>query len=285
MPIKPNSGESKDDFMSRCKKEKMDAGHSATESQDMCEMIWDEHKTDKTMKTVNLSTAFVRTIPANVDESRMVEFVISDSTRDRHKTKLNSKGWQLDNYLRNPIVGYNHNVYGGSFFANNSPDNVIGKSSVSIENDMLIGQVVFEPHSINPLAEKIFQKVKFGTLRAASVGFIEIGKGKFGEGDEERGGKNETYYFEGQELLEWSIVNIPSNPSATKRNSYKEPTIETILNEFSRLSKEFNPDELKAVSIIDLLRSMEGIIELKLTKKAEPLLLRAAEAKLRAISK
>ena len=82
------------------------------------------------MNIRNIS-AFIREIPANADETRTVEFVISDSTRDRHNTVLNQNGWRLDNYMRNPIVGYNHNVYGG-FFSYPSPDNVIGKSTLSL---------------------------------------------------------------------------------------------------------------------------------------------------------
>ena len=230
--------------------------------------------------------AFVRDIPANVDETRTMEFIISDSTKDRHGTVLNMKGWSMDNYLKNPIVGYNHNVYGGGFFQQASPDNIIGKSLVFLENDKLIGRVTFEPQSVNPLAEKIFQKVKFGTLRAASVGFSEVGEGRYGEGEEKRGGKNETYYFSGQELFEWSIVNIPSNPAAVKRDTYKEPTMADILSRFSELSKEYDEEKLRELSVIDLLKSMEGIIELSLPKRkqAERSLLIAAEKRLRILS-
>ena len=116
------------------------------------------------------------------------------------------------------------------------------------------------------MAEKIFKKIKFGSLRAASVIFSEKGEGNFGKEDEAKGGKNETYYFAGQELLEWSIVNIPSNPSATKRNGYKEPTISDIIGELKRMEKIYDNKEILNLSIIDLLKSMEGIKELSLTK-------------------
>jgi len=229
-----------------------------------------------------VSAAFVRAIPEDIDTTRKVEFVISDATRDRHNTVLNQDGWHLDNYLKNPIVGYNHNVYGGGFFAQASPDNIIGSSSVRLEDKKLIGSVVFEPAHVNPLAEKIFQKVKIGTLRAASVGFSEVGEGRFGEGAEARGAENETYYFAGQELLEWSIVNIPSNPSATKRGDYKAPTIEDILNEYNRLSKDFSAEELARVDIVQLLKAMEGMESLNLTPRVkEKVLLKAAEARLK----
>jgi len=208
------------------------------------------------------TSAFIRSIK---DEDRTAEFIISDTTRDRHRTVVNTDGWKLDNYMRNPIVGYNHNVYGGGMFTVGSPDDIIGKSEVYKEGNKLIGRVTFEPADINPVAEKIFQKVKFGTLRAASVGFSEIGEGKYGEGDQARGAENETYYFGGQELVEWSIVNIPSNPSATKRSDYKEPTIEDIVFQIKQMELKFNNEELYKLSIIDLLKSMEGIKELSLS--------------------
>lgn len=154
---------------------------------------------------------------AKVEEDRTVEFIISSADKDRHGTVLNMKGWNLENFNANPIVGYQHNVYGDNMCVPDNPDNVLGPGRAFLEGDKLIGAVTFETKDINPLAEKIFRKVLNGTLRATSVGFMEIGEGRYGEGDEQRGAKNETYYFDGQELLEFSIVNIPSNAKAVGR--------------------------------------------------------------------
>jgi hypothetical protein len=155
---------------------------------------------------------------AKAEETRTVEFIISSADKDRHRTILNMKGWNLDNFNANPIVGYQHNVYGDNMCTGPNPDDVLGPGRAFLEGDLLIGAVTFETKDINPLAEKIFRKVMNGTLRATSVGFLEVGKGKFGEGDERQGGKDETYYFAGQELLEFSIVNIPSNAKAVGRS-------------------------------------------------------------------
>jgi len=48
-----------------------------------------------------------------------------------------------------------------------------------------------------------------------SVGFRATKKGHMG--DEERGEDPKVYYYAGQELLEVSVVNIPSNANALKR--------------------------------------------------------------------
>ena len=237
------------------------------------------------MKTVRTIPGYVREIPANVDESRIIEFTITNSTRDRHKSVVNSDKWEMTNFLANPIVGYQHNVY-GSFFSKPDPDLIIGKSvNLRKEGNDWISGVHFEPGKMNKLADKIFNKVKFGTLRAASVGFMEIGDGNYGDGEEREGGKSETYYFAGQELLEFSIVNIPSNPTATKRDGYKEPTVADILNKYSELSKEFSEEELRKTGIIEFLKSIEGITELNLTRKPELKLLNLAEKRLRIIQK
>ena len=151
-------------------------------------------------------------------EGRKMTFVASDGTRDSAGTVLNPKGWDLKRYNSNGVVGYQHKVYCGWADTDN-PDNVIGKGHAYIEGDKLMVDVEFEPEGMNELADKVYKKLEFGTLKAVSVGFRPLGKGEFGRGDEALGEKNETYYFKGQELLEVSVVNIPANPNALKRSA------------------------------------------------------------------
>ena len=155
---------------------------------------------------------------AEAGEGRKMTFVASDGTRDSAGTVLNPKGWDLKRYNSNGVVGYQHKVYGGWDDTDN-PDNVIGKGHAYIEGDKLMVDVEFEPEGMNELADKVYKKLEFGTLKAVSVGFRPLGKGYWGKGDEALGEKNETYYYAGQELLEVSIVNIPANPNALKRSA------------------------------------------------------------------
>ena len=150
------------------------------------------------------------------EEGRKLTFVASDGTRDSAGTVLNVDGWDLQRFNKNGIIGYQHKVY-GSWSDTENPDNVIGKGRAYVEDKKLMVEVEFEPAEINELAEKIYRKLLFGSLKAVSVGFVPIGEGHFGEGDEAFRKENETYYFEGQELLEVSVVNIPSNPNAVKK--------------------------------------------------------------------
>ena len=163
-----------------------------------------------------------RAFAEDIEDTRTVRFIISTDGKDRHGTKLNMKGWSLDNFNRNPIVGYQHNVYGDNMCVPPNPDDVLGPARAWVESangrDVLMGEVTFEKAEINPQAEKVFRKVLNGTLRATSVGFLEIGKGK-DVVEKDASGKviGKTYEFEGQELIEFSIVNIPSNPEATRK--------------------------------------------------------------------
>lgn len=213
------------------------------------------------------TSALVREIPKDVDDTRTIDFIISDSTKDRHSTVVNQTGWRLENYLRNPVVGYQHNIYGAGMCVDPNPDMVIGKAmNVRIEGGKLMASVAFEPAEINPLAEKVFQKLKFGSLKAVSVGFIEIGEGKFGEGLEAKGAPNETYYFEGQELLEFSVVNIPSNPAAVARSPFKVPTIAECLDAYNNYLKDYPEEDLRKLDVVTFFKSVQGIEPLTLKK-------------------
>ena len=157
-------------------------------------------------------------------DERRVTFVASDATRDSAGTVLNQEGWDLTRFNRNGVIGYQHKVYGGWSDTDN-PDNVIGKGRAYVEGGRLMVDVDFEPKEINELAEKVYQKILFGSLKAVSVGFLPVGDGHWGEGEESRKGATPTWYYDGQELLEVSVVNIPANANALKRSMEEEEAV------------------------------------------------------------
>lgn len=136
-------------------------------------------------------------------EDRTMEFVISDGTEDAHRSILSPGGWDLKRFEKNGIFGFQHNVHDST-----DPDFILGSATAYMEGDKLIGVANFETEDVNPLAEKIYRKVKAGTLKAVSVGFIP--KKSHREGD--------VLVYDEMELIEFSIVNIPSNPNAVKRS-------------------------------------------------------------------
>ena len=120
---------------------------------------------------------------------RRMTFVASDATRDSYGTVLLPDGWELDRFNKNPIIGYMHDVHYAS-----DPDAVIGKGRAYVEDDRLMVDVEFEPEGMNEKADKVWKKLEFGTLNAVSVGFAAL-EGRWGEGEEGPGKKNETYYY------------------------------------------------------------------------------------------
>jgi 5'(3')-deoxyribonucleotidase len=193
-------------------------------------------------------------------DTRTVEFIISSAAKDRYDSVVNMDGWVLDNFNKNPIVGYQHNVYGGNMCTPDDPDDVIGVGKAFIEEKKLIGSVTFESADINPKAEKIFKKVLAGTLRATSVGFMEIGEGEWIKKTDDKGNViDRTYYFKGQELLEFSIVNIPANPEAVGRS------LEVQQDWAMQFIQRFMPEtmsmaELKEMKVRDVLDLVNGKI-------------------------
>lgn len=161
----------------------------------------------------------VRGLSEDVEETRTVTFVASTSSVDRHGTVVNQKNWNIEKFNANPIVGYQHHVYGGE---DPNPDDQLGTAKAYFEtvkrgektDQQLMVDITFEPKDINEKADKIFRKIQHGSLKAVSVGFIPLANEKGSMGESRDG----AFHYFGQELLEISVVNIPSNPEALKRS-------------------------------------------------------------------
>lgn len=192
-------------------------------------------------------------------DSRKVIFTASTDAKDRHGTILNQNNWQLDNFNRNGIIGYNHEVY-GSMFGGSNPDDIIGTGRAWTENGELLVEVDFEPADINEKAEKIFRKVQHGSLKAVSVGFAPVGEGH--QGRKADGEDTSAYYFEGQELVELSIVNVPSNPEAVKR-SLDESAINYIIENIELLGED------NRGKIADKLNELRAVADAEAEAKAK----------------
>lgn len=196
----------------------------------------------------------VRAIPENVEETRTIRFLASDDTRDRHGTVINMDNWDLDGFRGNPIIGWQHNIYGDNMCSDPDPDQIIGKGILLMEDKQLFVDIVFEDKENNPLAEKVFRKVVAGILNAVSIGFIEIGNGRT-ETNEENG--IETYYFSGQELLEISVVSIPSNKNAL-RKSLRGQTASALEYIYRELGGKFRFSEIESMKVRDVMDMIEG---------------------------
>jgi len=116
------------------------------------------------------------------------EVVASTQGEDRAGEVILVKGWDTENYLKNPIILYAHDY-------SSLP---VGAATEVVKNeDQLIVKGVF---ANTPEGQKVRQLYDDGILRTVSVGFIPM----------ERDGNVITK----AELLELSFVPVPCNPEA-----------------------------------------------------------------------
>src|SRR3990172_7043511 len=131
------------------------------------------------------------------DPSRTIRFIISSSSEDRDKDVVAVAGWNLDNYRKNPVGQW----------ANDYKSLPVAKClSVSPRGDKLVAEAQFPSADLYPFADTVYRMLKGGYLSATSVGFRPIDF----KPNEKRGGVD----FHAQELLEFSVVPIPSNCEA-----------------------------------------------------------------------
>jgi hypothetical protein len=132
-------------------------------------------------------------------ESRIVPFKISTAAVDREGDTIDVAGWDLGNYLKNPVVLFGHDHY--------QPP--VAKSLTTFaENGALKSRAQFTPRDISEFGYMVFLLYAEGYMRATSVGFIPK-EWTYAEGDR-KGGMD----FSRQEMLEYSCVPVPANPEA-----------------------------------------------------------------------
>jgi HK97 family phage prohead protease len=88
----------------------------------------------------------------------------------------------------------------------------IGKAEgLYADGNGLHGSVIFNDKDYDPFGWSIGERVKRGVIRAGSVGFRVI---EIELPDKETAKDGTTLIFRKQELLEFSICNVPANPFA-----------------------------------------------------------------------
>jgi len=132
-------------------------------------------------------------------------WTLSTFDLDRYDERIDPAGWDFKRYMQNPVVEWAHRY--------DIP--AIGKiDNLTIDDDGLHGFVVFNDKEFDPFGWSIGQRVKAGVIRAGSVGFrvleIEIPDRKTAE-------DGTALIFRKQELLEFSICNVPANPFALSK--------------------------------------------------------------------
>ena len=149
---------------------------------------------EKILKTLNIEIKDID------DEERSFLAVASTEDIDRDGDRIMSAGWNMDNYLKNPVIPWAHNY---------SEPPVARAEDIWVEDGRLMFRPKFPEPDAYPYAETIWKLYKGGFLKAFSVGFRPIRREIVDRGKGIRG-----YDYMEQELWEISACTIPSNPNA-----------------------------------------------------------------------
>uniref|UniRef100_A0A6M3KRV3 Putative prohead protease n=1 Tax=viral metagenome TaxID=1070528 RepID=A0A6M3KRV3_9ZZZZ len=143
---------------------------------------------------------------------RKYEFIASTSDQDRDGEVIDVNGWDLKNFKKNPVIMFGHDY-------RSLP---IGRATkIGVRDGKLVNNVEFPPEGTYEFADIVERLVGAGFLKTESVGFVPK---KWEDGD--GGEKTPRRTYTKQELLEISIVPVPSNPNALM-NAVEEGVITT----------------------------------------------------------
>ncbi len=139
----------------------------------------------------------------------VMDFIASTNQVDRYNEVINQDGWQMDNFLANPVVPDCHDY--------SSVSKILGRDILpkdqQVQGGKLGARILFATD--NPMGSLAFKLAQGGFLKSMSVGFIPL-TWTNGTGAD---APDRTYTK--SELLEKSLVVIPANPGATIGNQIK----------------------------------------------------------------
>lgn len=172
------------------------------------------------------------------NEDRVLRFVGSTEDIDRDGEVIKASGWNMEHYKKNPVILFGHNY--------NLPA-VAKAQQVFIKDNKLIFDVKFPSEGISKLSDELYGLYKEGIMSSTSVGFMPT-EWKDGDGTKE----SPRRIFTKQDLLELSLVPVPSNPEA----NIESRAISKALKDTD--SKEDKLSDQEVEEIIKQLKSLRG---------------------------
>lgn len=162
-----------------------------------------------------------RTIKGVQSSSDPFVFILSSESTDRVGDVIRQSGWQLENFLRNPIAlfGHDHSFPIGVW------------EDVKVAGKKLQARLRLAERGTSARIDEIRGLIEQGILRAVSVGFRVL--------DYKPIDKNDPYGawdILKSELLETSVVSVPANPEAlqvAKSMGVSSDTLELVFRERS----------------------------------------------------
>lgn len=144
------------------------------------------------------------------DAARTFWAVASTAGLDRQGDLIEPAGWDLANFLKNPVIPWAHDY---------AAPPVAKALEVRVEGDSLLFQAQFPTPEEYAFADTIYKLYRGGYLRAFSVGFAPR-QSQVLVSQVEGQSLTGTHYLS-QELYEISCVTLPANPQALAQMALK----------------------------------------------------------------
>lgn len=168
-------------------------------------------------------------------DDRSLVIVGSDETKDRDGDIIMVSGWEMENFIKNPVFLYAHNHSGVPI---GSATKVIRRKNPA----RLEFHEKFPSEGIYPFADMILALFQEKVLNASSVGFMPK---KWEEMEKDEDNPNQYWpgrRFTKQELLELSACAVPSNPAALQVNSLAKSIMSKSMNEIKEMMEPKDRD-------------------------------------------
>ena len=144
-------------------------------------------------------------------------FKITDDSLDRHSERVMPDGVDVSHFKNHPVMFYNHHRSVDAYWADGNATKItpIGKwENITSKDGAIYADAVIDTQ--DPLGKEVFRKVQNGIINACSIGFRAV---EWSDDEELKLQGQRGYTITKSELLEVSIVDIPSNRNAIKVNS------------------------------------------------------------------
>jgi hypothetical protein len=187
-------------------------------------------------------------------EKRTLVMVGTDETRDRDGDIVSMRGWDVNNYLKNPVFLWSHTYSGPGSVPLGKTVKLVKRSNPA----RMEFTIQFPSKGVNPFGDMIFDLYDEGIIKASSVGFIA----KEYE-DVDPTGQTYGKLITKQELLELSGCAVPCNPSAltaSVKGYMSNPTDENVEKVMSLITgKQVVTPEAAGVDEKELEAELKGM--------------------------
>lgn len=173
-------------------------------------------------------------------------FIISDdSLSNRYDYRVLTSGIATDNYMKNPVVYYNHDW----MLIGAMPIGIT--KELSVKGSQLLAYPEFDKNDKSEETQRIIQKIEDGILKGASIGFdiIELSD----DPDLMLKGQARSTVSK-SELLEWSVTGLPANRNCVRLSYSKKGVLlstssvdEDVLNQIIPIIHN-NPTKMKEIA-------------------------------------